>query len=108
MTIVDQQHAAEVVTAKGKGFKFDAIECMVNYLDKQEDKNTPFCWYQRLRKPGEWIPVEASYYLISPAIPQPDGRLSVGFRNPAAGTGRYNRKKGGYFDWKGLRAYMKK
>ena len=26
MTIVDQQHAAELVTTKGKAFKFDAIE----------------------------------------------------------------------------------
>ncbi len=29
MNIVDKQHAAEIVTSKGKPFKYDAIECMV-------------------------------------------------------------------------------
>ena len=31
MTIVDKVHAAEVVTDKGKIYKFDATECMVNF-----------------------------------------------------------------------------
>ena len=35
MTIVDKQHAAEIVTKKGKPFKYDAIECMVR------DENLP-------------------------------------------------------------------
>lgn len=34
MTIVDKVHAAEFVTKKGKTYKFDATECMVNYFDE--------------------------------------------------------------------------
>lgn len=30
MNIVDVQHASEIVTKKGKVFKYDAIECMLN------------------------------------------------------------------------------
>ena len=30
MTIVDKQHAAELVTSKGKAYKYDAIECMID------------------------------------------------------------------------------
>ena len=33
MSIVDQRFAGEVVTQKGKAYKFDAVECMVNYID---------------------------------------------------------------------------
>ncbi len=32
MTIVDKLHAAEVVTNKGKVYKFDATECMINFM----------------------------------------------------------------------------
>ena len=34
MTIVDQQHAAQYVTKKGKQFKFDAVECLLNDLSE--------------------------------------------------------------------------
>src|SRR5690606_37339040 len=40
MTIVDQQHAAELVSTKGKVFKFDAIECMLNF--EKESTDTEF------------------------------------------------------------------
>ena len=35
MTIVDRQHAAQLVTTKGKAFKYDAIECMVHSLQNE-------------------------------------------------------------------------
>ena len=34
MTIVDNQHAAQLVTEKGRAYKYDAIECMMNHLNK--------------------------------------------------------------------------
>lgn len=34
MTIMDKRFAAEVITAKGKVFKFDAAECMVDFLNE--------------------------------------------------------------------------
>src|SRR5690606_41500698 len=33
MTIVDKLHAAEIVTNKGKIYKFDASECMINFME---------------------------------------------------------------------------
>src|SRR5690606_40631353 len=32
MTIVDPKHASQVVTKKGKNYKYDAVECMVHHL----------------------------------------------------------------------------
>ncbi len=37
MNIVDKTHAAQYVTKKGKQFKFDAIECMVNDLSEKNE-----------------------------------------------------------------------
>ena len=32
MTIMDKKFGAEILTKKGKAVKFDALECMINYL----------------------------------------------------------------------------
>ena len=32
MSIVDKRYGAEVLTTKGKVFKYDALECMINAL----------------------------------------------------------------------------
>ena len=34
MTIVDKTHAAEIVTDKGKVYKFDATECMIHFMEE--------------------------------------------------------------------------
>jgi copper chaperone NosL len=40
MSIVDQRFGSEIVTQKGKVYKFDAVECMINYLDDRvEDES---------------------------------------------------------------------
>ena len=46
MTIVDNKHSAELVTTKGKVYKFDAIECMIRHLQNIEDQQ-----YQFILKP---------------------------------------------------------
>ena len=50
MTIVDRQHAAELVTVKGKAFKYDAIECMMNHLKRWNHPEVKFHLCERLCK----------------------------------------------------------
>ena len=68
MTIVDRQHAAELVTEKGKVYKFDAAECMINYI--AEDK-TPMAYYlvTDYTKPEGLIDAKTATFIISPNIP---------------------------------------
>lgn len=108
MTIVDKQHAAEVVTKKGKAFKFDAIECMVNYLGEQEGQEYAFLLANDYEKPGEWIAAESSYYLISPAIPSPMGANLSAFRTEERARAFQAGKGGEVYDWQGLKAHMRK
>ena len=42
MNIVDKTHAAQYVTKKGKQFKFDAIECMVNDLNEKNEEDISY------------------------------------------------------------------
>ena len=40
MTIVDNKFGAELITKKGKVFKFDSIECMINYMKENHLSET--------------------------------------------------------------------
>lgn len=74
MTIVDKAHAAQLVTSKGKNFKFDAIECMVHYLNEQEsNQNYRLMLVADLLNPGEATDAKSAVYIISEKIPSPMG-----------------------------------
>lgn len=79
MNIVDQTHSAQLVTAKGKQFKFDAIECMVNYLDQNSEEKIGLLLVSDYGNPGEMIEAEKATYLITPAIKSPMGANLSGF-----------------------------
>jgi len=79
MNIVDDQHAAQLVTDKGKVYKFDAIECMVNEL--KEEVNTEYA-YQLVcdfNTPGDLIDAHTAFYLISENLPSPMGAYLSAF-----------------------------
>ncbi|HEY9220068.1 MAG TPA: nitrous oxide reductase accessory protein NosL [Lutibacter sp.] len=73
MNIVDQMHSAQMVTTKGKQFKFDSIECMVNYLDQNKEEKTALLLVADYGNPGEMTEAEKATYLITPAIKSPMG-----------------------------------
>lgn len=73
MNIVDKTHASQLVTAKGKQFKFDSIECMVNYLGENSEEKTAMLLVADYANPGEMTDAETATYLITPAIKSPMG-----------------------------------
>ncbi len=86
MTIVDERHAAELVTSKGKVFKFDAIECMVRHMKEakgQEYAHVLVCDYEH---PRTLIDADVATYLISPSIPSPMGAFLSAFSTREAAT----------------------
>jgi copper chaperone NosL len=73
MTIVDQQHAAEIVSKKGKVFKYDAIECM---LKDEENNNTDYVALYLVmdyKNPNNFINATDASYLVCNKIPSPMG-----------------------------------
>lgn len=79
MTIVDEQHAAQLVTSKGRAYKFDAIECMINQMDEMEGTEFGLLLVNDYRNPGELIDATSSTFLISSGIPSPMGANLSGF-----------------------------
>ena len=107
MTIVDKQHAAEAVTKKGKAFKFDAVECLVHYLGEHGNEEYAFLLVNDYDNPGEMIPAESSYYLVSPNIPSPMGAYLSAFETEEHARATQAEKEGEIFDWEALLNHMK-
>ena len=74
MTIVDQSHAALMVSDKGKTYKFDAIECMLRYSNREEpQKEYAHVLVSDYLNPGAMMVAKDAFYLISKEIPSPMG-----------------------------------
>ena len=103
MTIVDKQHAAQLVTSKGKVFNFDAIECMMNHLKDQDEATMALFLVNDYDRPGELVDAKKATYLISGNIPSPMGEYLSAFANEEAATYTRNMQDGGLFTWKEIK-----
>ena len=81
MNIVDSQHAAQFVTEKGKCYKFDAIECMLNQMNEFDEAPIALHLITDYSAPGELTDATKSTYLISDAIPSPMGAFLTAFKS---------------------------
>ena len=99
MTIVDRQHAAEIVTKKGKAFKFDAVECMVNHLEDIDISSVKLFLANDYQDPGELIDAKKSTFLISKEIPSPMGEYLSAFSTRAEAENIEAENKGKLYSW---------
>ena len=102
MTIVDQQHAAQYVTNKGKQFKFDAIECMVNELSEKKSDDIAILLVADYDSPGQMTSAISSAYLISPAIKSPMGANLSGFVTENDALAAKGENDGELYSWVAL------
>ncbi len=99
MTIVDQQHAAQLVTKKGKQYKYDAIECMLN--DLSESKNSEAIEIFLVSNYGEsnMTNAESATYLISKKIKSPMGAFLSAFQSRENANNTRNEAGGELYSW---------
>jgi len=103
MTIVDKQHAAQLVTQKGKAFNFDAIECMLNHLKDGDESTMALFLVNDFDRPGELVDAQKATYLISENIPSPMGEYLSAFASKEAATYTRNMQDGDLFTWEEIK-----
>lgn len=108
MNIVDRQHAAEIVTTKGKAYKYDAIECMMQDLNNWEEEDIAFFLITDYSTPGELVDARKGSYLISENLPSPMGANLTGFESQEAAKLVHQEKEGTLFSWEELKEKYKK
>lgn len=107
MTIVDNQHAAELVTSKGRAYKFDAVECMVPYYQEhQSDTEYAYVLVSDYVQPGSLVDGREATYLISEAIPSPMGGNLSAFLEAEEARAIFREKGGELYTWDELRRHL--
>ena len=108
MTIVDKVHAAEFVTSKGKVYKFDATECMINFLKDFEDASEVELYLtNNYSEPEALIDATKATFLISENIPSPMGAFLSAFKSKAEAEKILSEKGGTLYSWNELLAHFK-
>lgn len=102
MTIVDKQHAAQLVTEKGKVFKFDAAECMMNHLNEVDKTTVSLFLVNDYHAPGELVDATKATYLISKNIPSPMGEYLTAFETKEIAEKAQADNEGELFTWEEL------
>lgn len=104
MTIMDSRYGTEMVTRKGKVFKFDSVECLVRFLKEngnmQNDAKhlllTPF------NKPSTLEDAHQCRILHSRNMPSPMGMFLTAFSDENT-AGKYRDESGGtLYSWNDL------
>ncbi|MDT8347400.1 MAG: nitrous oxide reductase accessory protein NosL [Flavobacteriaceae bacterium] len=101
MTIVDKTHSAQLVTPKGKQYKYDAIECMLNDL-KQGKLETQILQVANYQNAGEMIDAQQAHYLISPHIQSPMGENLSALKTEVDAQQLQNEVSGDTYSWEDL------
>ena len=108
MTIVDRQHAAEIVTKKGKAFKFDATECMIRHIQEIDSSTIALYLTSDYLNPESLIDAKTASYIISEQIPSPMGAF-LSATKLKEGAEQLRMDKGGeLYNWGELLTNFKK
>ena len=99
MTIVDQQHASQYVTKKGKQFKFDAIECMLNDITEKDIDKIEILLVADYKNPGTVVAADQATYLISKEIKSPMGAYLSAFSSQEVASQTLEQSGGKLYTW---------
>lgn len=106
MTIVDKIHGAELVTDKGKIFKFDAAECLIRHKNELESIEGYQLLTNCFESPGEFIPLNEGIFLISENLPSPMGAFLTAFKTKEEANRLKDELGGKIYNWNELNQFL--
>ncbi|MGB5237380.1 MAG: nitrous oxide reductase accessory protein NosL [Flavobacteriaceae bacterium] len=105
MTIIDKQHGSEWVTDKGKVYKFDSVECLMNNHTQIDRASIALYRCNHYNDPGVLINAEKAIFLISEGIPSPMGAYLTAFDSRASAMKAHAEHGGKIYSWTELLKY---
>lgn len=103
MNIADSKFGAELVTDKGRVYKFDAVECMVPFM-KENPGEYAHVLAVPFDEPKSLHPVSTGHFVISDSIRSPMGANLLVFKNKS--TAQEYAQSGKLYDWSGIEQYL--
>jgi copper chaperone NosL len=109
MTLMDKRFGAEVVTAKGKVYKFDDVNCMINFLNTgfPDGREVAYRLVVDYDNSGKLIDAGQAFFLKSPEIKSPMASQVAAFESKDAMEQFKKQWKGIYLTWGELMTQFK-
>lgn len=104
MNIVDARYGAQIVTNKGKVYKFDAVECLLNFKDQEKflDTDLAHIVVNTIDNKGKLVSAKSSFYLRSPRLPSPMGKYITPLQTLVVAEEHQAKFGGEIYDWERL------
>ena len=101
MMIMDQRFGAEIVTGKGKIYKFDAMECLLNFKMENPDIATVIAteWTNVHNEDSMLYAAHECTYLRSPNLPSPMGMYINTYKDLKTAEAYQKEHGGELFTW---------
>jgi copper chaperone NosL len=102
MGITDTRFGGQLITKKGKVFKFDDISCLANFLNAggEEQSNISKTLTVLFEKPNEFLDVNKASFVISPDIKSPMASNIAAFSNkPGAENFAKGKQQASVINW---------
>jgi copper chaperone NosL len=99
MNIVDQQHAAETVSKKGKVFKYDSIECMIRDNKNNNAEDIAMFLVMDYNNPNTFMDATKASYIISEKIPSPMGGFLSALKTQFEAEKLQTEQTGTLYNW---------
>jgi len=99
MTISEEHFAAELITQKGRVYKFDDIACMVAFRKENMDKTLKNVYVHYFPGENELIPAEKAFYIKSAELRSPMSGNIAAFKTEAEAQEYISTFKGEITDW---------
>lgn len=105
MTIMDKKFGGEIVTGKGKTFRFDDARCLVDFLNSGSfDKKSPYsAYFLDYNGSGNFIAADSAFLVQSSALHSPMGGNIAAFKDAAAGQKIIDQLSGSQITWEELK-----
>lgn len=104
MLITDHEFGSELITQKGKVFKFDSIECLVAYsqMPGNYDPKTSAVFVTSMLEPDVLFDARSAMFVVSKEIDSPMGANLAAFRSHADATKAVRDSAAVHYSWEKL------
>lgn len=109
MKAMNNRYGAEIITTKGKIYKFDATECMIDFINANniEESGIKIGLIVDFANPGTFVDVKNAWFFISADMPSPMGANLSSFSNENSVNTISKKHQGKILKWTEAKEYVK-
>ncbi len=98
MTITEPQFACELITTKGRVYKFDDLHCLKKYLKNQPEENADL-YVANFTNPENFLPLKSAFLLKGGTIKSPMGGHTAAFESKSDAENAQKDLQGELINW---------